>query len=76
MSDTSTDPLPNPGSVAAFALGCICPPEPNNNGEFAPGPPNGWWIDTGCPLHAFMVMDVTPPGPDPEPAVAEPDPEP
>ena len=48
MSDT-----PNPGSEAALALGCRCAVVDNNHGKSAPWPPDGFWINSACPLHAL-----------------------
>lgn len=42
---------PNPGSAEAREAGCKCPVIDNNYGEWAPAPPDGWWINAGCPLH-------------------------
>lgn len=42
---------PNPGSPKAYAIGCCCPRMDNNNGRFAPWPPDGWWINENCPVH-------------------------
>lgn len=41
----------NPGSDEARAAGCICPTLGNNFGRRTPNPPDGWWLDPGCPLH-------------------------
>ena len=43
--------VPNPGSEAAAAAGCLCATLDNCRGKFAPRPPDGWWITEGCPLH-------------------------
>lgn len=42
---------PNPGSMEARCLGCICPVMDNNSGKRAPWPPNGWYIFPSCPVH-------------------------
>lgn len=44
--------VPNPGSDAAKAQGCLCAVMDNCHGRFAPFPPDGWYITVGCPLHA------------------------
>jgi len=44
--------VPNPGSPEALLVGCICAVLDNNHGEFAPYPPDEWWITAGCPVHA------------------------
>lgn len=51
---------PNPGSPEAIADGCICPRMDNNNGKWAPYPPDGWWIVQGCPMHSIEVADEVP----------------
>lgn len=48
---------PNPGALEAATLGCTCPVIDNNYGQFAPWPPNGWWITDGCPLHDLRGDD-------------------
>lgn len=45
------EPAPSPGSQAAIDAGCTCPVLDNNHGKSPPWPPDGWWIDMGCPLH-------------------------
>lgn len=45
-------PPPNPGSIAAITLGCLCAVIDNHYGREAPYPPDGWWITLGCPVHA------------------------
>lgn len=45
------DRTPNPGSRAALKAGCRCAVLDNNHGEHAPWPPDGWWINTECPVH-------------------------
>lgn len=55
---------PNPGSDEARTKGCICPVLDNNHGKMAPWPPDGWWMDTECPLHGradVLVPQVVPP---------------
>jgi hypothetical protein len=46
-----SDDTPNPGSAEAYAIGCRCARMDNNNGRFAPWPPDGWWITGDCPVH-------------------------
>lgn len=48
---TPTGKIPNPGSDAAIAKGCICPVIDNNHGRWPPALPDGWWFRSGCPLH-------------------------
>jgi hypothetical protein len=43
----------NPGSPAAHARGCRCPSIDNNHGKTAPWPPDGWWVNEGCPMHSL-----------------------
>jgi hypothetical protein len=43
---------PNPGSEEARAQGCTCPVMDNFGGKTAPWPPDGWWINGDCPVHA------------------------
>ena len=45
-------PIPNPGSDEAQAMGCRCAVFDNNHGRSAPWPPDGWWINATCPIHA------------------------
>ena len=40
-------PIPNPGSIEALAMGCICAVIDNNHGRGS-GP---FWITEGCPVH-------------------------
>jgi len=42
--------LPNPGSDAARALGCLCPVLDNNHGRWLPWQ-GGWIISARCPMH-------------------------
>ena len=44
--------IPNPGSDEARKLGCRCPVLDNNHGRTPPWPPDGWWIDEKCLIHA------------------------
>jgi hypothetical protein len=48
---------PNPGSREAKAQGCLCPVLDNCHGRFSPFPPDGWWVVTGCPVHAPACPD-------------------
>lgn len=41
----------NPGSQAAYLAGCNCPVFKNNQGEWAPFPPKGWFVNPECPVH-------------------------
>lgn len=50
---------PNPGSPESYKLGCICARMDNNNGKWAPWPPDGWWITEGCPVHALCMRCYT-----------------
>lgn len=55
--------LPNPGSDAALALGCICPVLDNGHGQddFAPHYDNGkpcFWITIGCNVHGETAGQV------------------
>jgi len=43
---------PNPGSAEAVAAGCLCAIMDNNRGTAPPRPPDGWWINDNCPMHA------------------------
>ena len=45
-------PPPNPGSIAALLLGCLCGIFANHEGERAPYPPDSWLVTMGCPVHA------------------------
>lgn len=50
--------MPNPGSLAAAAQGCICAVMDNHNGEGMPHTDEDgksaprFWITGGCPVHA------------------------
>jgi hypothetical protein len=48
----------NPGSPEAIAIGCRCARLDNNHGKFAPWPPDGWWINGNCPVHAQGSVEV------------------
>lgn len=50
-------PKPNPGSQLAREMGCVCPVLDNNHGEFAPAPPDGWYIREDCELHVARYAD-------------------
>lgn len=62
---TPAAPMPNPGSLAALAQGCLCPQLENHYGHRAPYEPDTWVIAMGCPVHARRA-----PGPAPELAAA------
>lgn len=47
---------PNPGSEAAYAIGCRCPILDNAHGR-GDGP---FWIRADCPVHA-IAEDAQPP---------------
>jgi len=51
-------PPPNPGSIAALLLGCLCPVLDNREGRSAPYPPDGWLVTLGCPVHAALGVRV------------------
>lgn len=47
--------IPNPGSDAAHAAGCVCPTIDNAHGKGArgtSGPDALFYIMVGCPLHS------------------------
>ena len=50
-------PAPNPGSMDAQLLGCICAVLDNNHGLYPPFAPDGWWISAGCPVHTTDEAD-------------------
>lgn len=50
-------PKPNPGSQLAREMGCVCPVLDNNHGEFAPAPPDGWYVSEDCELHVARYAD-------------------
>jgi hypothetical protein len=62
MTPTATGPppVPNPGSTAAYALGCTCAELDNNHGKHPPRPPDGWWITVGCPVHTGPLIPDNP----------------
>lgn len=54
-----------PGSDEAIAKGCLCPVLDNNHGRFPPAPPDHWWINEDCPIHAVHTApseEKLPPG--------------
>jgi len=50
--------MPNPGSEPARAQGCKCPSDDNNNGLWAPWPPDGWYTVPECDLHGEPHLTV------------------
>lgn len=49
-SETMT---PNPGSVDAIRLGCLCPVIDNHYGQGMPYPDGPrFWISENCPIHS------------------------
>lgn len=44
--------VPNPGSDEAVEMGCRCARMDNNRGRWAPWPPDNWWVNGDCPVHA------------------------
>lgn len=52
---SAANPVANPGSIAARAIGCACPVLDNGHGRgggvSADGSP-AFWITEGCPVHA------------------------
>lgn len=55
---TTGDRLPNPGSTAARALGCICPVLDNHRGLYPPFP-GAWWISGDWAPHSILHGEVT-----------------
>lgn len=53
MSETGTNAVPNPGSVAATMRGCTCPVIDNHCGKGAWGSdfPGVFIYISGCPIH-------------------------
>ena len=61
MTDTkSTSKIPNPGSIEAIDLGCICPRMDNSSGSGAfiiDGEPQ-FWYTLGCPIHITEIEAI------------------
>ncbi len=50
---TAPNPVstPNPGSIEAWADGCLCPMDANHYGH-RPPVAGSWYVREGCPVHA------------------------
>lgn len=51
-SETTTNAVPNPGSMKARMKGCTCPVLDNAHGRGYHGQPNVFVYTAGCPVHA------------------------
>ena len=57
---------PNPGSLEAHKLGCLCPTMDNNRCKWPPFPPGtgwggdegAWYVNMECPVHAVAATDA------------------
>lgn len=50
----TTNAVPHPGTQEAIAQGCTCPVLDNQHGLGVPMPHGGrgYWMKSGCPIHA------------------------
>ncbi len=54
--------IPNPGSDAAIARGCICPMLDNEHGtDVLLNDEHLFWINADCPVHAKPPASANPP---------------
>ncbi len=58
---TNTNRIPNPGSDAAIARGCICPVLDNEHGtDVLIASEQMFWVNSDCPVHITLLANVNP----------------